>query len=116
MEKNRRWLLAERPTGPIEDKFFRWVEEEVPTIADGEILVRVLYLSCDPTQRGWISRDTYLPAVKIGEVVRSGGAGRIVASNNPDFSVGDIVSGLIGWQDYAVMTPVQLRKLPSEVP
>ena len=65
MEKNRRWLLAERPTGPIEDKFFRWVEEEVPTIADGEILVRVLYLSCDPTQRGWISRDTYLPAVKI---------------------------------------------------
>ena len=79
------------------------------------MLVRNLMLSCDPTQRGWIAFDTYLPAVKIGEVVRSIGAGRIVASNNSDFAVGDIVSGLIGWQDYVAMNPKgQLNKLPPE--
>jgi len=77
------------------------------------VLVRNLMLSCDPTQRGWIARDRYLPAVKIGEVVRSIGAGRIVTSNNSDFSVGDIVSGLTGWQDYVAMNPKgQLNKLP----
>jgi NADPH-dependent curcumin reductase len=109
--KNRQWLLARRPLGTIQDSDFNFVETDVPALGEHDVVVRNLLLSCDPTQRGWIARDTYLPAVKIGEVVRSGGAGRIVASNNPDFSVGDIVSGLIGWQDYAVMTPVQLRKL-----
>jgi NADPH-dependent curcumin reductase CurA len=113
--KNRRWLLAERPTGPIEDKFFKWVEEPVPEINDGEILVRVLYLSCDPTQRGWLTRDTYLPAVKIGDVVRSGGLGRVIASKNSGFVVGDLVGGLVGWQDYAVMATDGMFK-PSKVP
>jgi NADPH-dependent curcumin reductase CurA len=56
-------------------------------------------------QRGWVVFDTYLPAIKIGEVIRSIGAGRIVASNNPDFAVGDVVSGLTGWQDYVAMNP-----------
>ncbi|HEX3770368.1 MAG TPA: NADP-dependent oxidoreductase, partial [Polyangiaceae bacterium] len=71
--KNRRWLLAERPKGMIEARHFRWVEEPVPALeADGEVLVRNLYLSLDPTQRGWLAYDTYLPAVPIGDVVRSG--------------------------------------------
>jgi NADPH-dependent curcumin reductase CurA len=97
--KNRQWLLARRPHGAIQDSDFNFVETDAPTPGEGEVLVRNLMLSCDPTQRGWIAFDTYLPAVKIGEVVRSLGAGRIVASNNPDFSVGDVVSGLTGWQD-----------------
>ena len=81
------------------------------------MLVRNTILSCDPTQRGWIAFDTYLPAVKIGEVVRSIGAGRIVASNSPDFAVGDIVSGLVGWQDHVVMNPEgQFNKLPPGTP
>ncbi len=54
------------------------------------MLVCTLMLSCDPAQRMWLATDTYVPAVKIGEVVRSRGAGRIVASNAPDFAVGDI--------------------------
>ena len=116
---NRRWLLAERPTGSLEDKFFKWVEEPIPEIADGEMLVRVLYISCDPTQRGWMTRDTYMPAIKIGEVVRSGGAGRVIASKNSAFAIGDLVSGLVGWQDYAVMGGkgmFQPSKLPAKVP
>ena len=103
--KNRQWLLARRPDGGIKDSDFNFVETEAPIPGEGQVLVRNTMLSCDPTQRGWIAFDTYLPAVKIGEVVRSMGAGRIVASNHPDFAVGDIVSGLVGWQDHVVMNP-----------
>jgi NADPH-dependent curcumin reductase len=102
-ETNRRWLLAKRPVGVVEDDCFRLAEEPLPVPEDGEIVVRTLVLSCDPTQRGWISRDTYLPAVKIGEVIRSAGAGRVVASKNPAFAVGDSVMGMLGWQDYALI-------------
>jgi NADPH-dependent curcumin reductase CurA len=118
-EMNRRWLLAKRPTGHIEDDCFNLVEEPVPEpTQDGEFVVRNLVLSCDPTQRGWISRDTYMPAVKFGEVIRSGGAGRVVASKNPSFAVGDRVVGMLGWQDYVLFaagapTP---SKLPPGVP
>ena len=115
--KNRQWLLAQRPDGAIKDSDFKLIETDVPTPGEGEVLVRTLMLSCDPTQRGWIARDTYLPAVKIGEVVRSLGAGRVVASNHPDFAVGDVVSGLVGWQDHVVMNPRgQLNKLPPGAP
>jgi NADPH-dependent curcumin reductase len=111
--KNRQWLLAQRPDGAIRDSDFKFVEIDVPTPGEGEALVRNLMRSCDPAQRIWIARDTSLPAVKIGEVVRSTGAGRIEASNNPDFAVGDVVSGFVGWQDYVVMNPKgQLNKLP----
>jgi NADPH-dependent curcumin reductase CurA len=115
--KNRQWLLARRPNGAIKDSDFNLVETEAPIPGEGEVLVRNTMLSCDPTQRGWIAFDTYLPAVQIGEVVRSIGAGRIVASNTPDFAVGDLVSGLVGWQDYVAMTPRgQLNKLPPGAP
>jgi NADPH-dependent curcumin reductase CurA len=116
---NRRWLLAERPTGMLEDRNLRWVQERVPELADGEILVRNLCLSLDPTQRGWLARDTYLPAVAIGDVVRSGGVGRVEQSRSADFAVGDVVSGLVGWQDYATIKAAGatgLTKLPPGVP
>ena len=115
MSTNRRWLLAKRPTGMISDSDFQWVEEALPSIGEGQLLVRVLWLSCDPTQRGWISRDTYLPAVAIGEVVRSGGVGRVIASKNPDWKEGDLVKGLVGWQDYAVLSPGGMFA-PSKLP
>ncbi len=115
--KNRQWLLARRPQGTLQDADFTFVENEAPTPGEGEVLVRNLMLSCDPTQRGWIAGDTYLPAVKIGEVVRSLGAGRIEASTAPGFAVGDMVSGLVGWQDYVALTPRgQLNKLPPGAP
>src|ERR1019366_7944695 len=85
---NRRWVLAERPKGMIEARHFRLEEVPIPELeADGEILVRNLYLSMDPTQRGWLAYDTYLPAVAIGEVVRSGAVGLVEASRNPEFAV-----------------------------
>lgn len=115
--KNRQWLLARRPQGAIQDSDFDFVETEVPTLGENEVLLRNLVLSCDPTQRGWIAYDTYLPAVKIGEVVRSAGAGRVVASNNPAYAVGDLLSGLTGWQDYLAINPKgQFNKLPAGAP
>lgn len=101
--KNRRWLLAASPRGMIKDSDFRLVEEPVPEPGPGELLVRVTHLSFDPTQRGWMVMDSYLPAVKIGQVMRAAGVGQVVKSNRPDFKVGQMVQGGFGWQDYAVM-------------
>jgi len=114
-EKNRQWRLASRPKGMVLDENFTWVEEPVPGLEkDGQILVRNLYLSLDPTQRGWIARDSYMPAVKIGEVMRGSAAGRVVASRHSAFAPGDLVQGLFGWQDYAVAEPGGLRA-PSKI-
>ena len=115
--KNRQWLLARRPQGDIQDSDFNFVETDMPVPGENEVLLRNLVLSCDPTQRGWIAYDTYLPAVKIGEVVRAAGAGRVVASNNPAYAVGDVLTGLTGWQDYLTLNPKgQLSKIPPGTP
>ena len=114
--KNRQWLLAKRPDGALRDSDFTFVETEAPAPGEGEAVIRNLVLSCDPTQRGWIAGDTYLPAVKIGEVVRSFGVGRVEASNSPDLKVGDVVFGLVGWQDYVAINPNGLNKLPPGAP
>ena len=103
--KNRQWLLARRPHGMISAEDFKWVEDAaVPAPADGEVLVRNLWLSCDPTQRGWMAGDTYLPAVKIGEVVRAFAVGQVIGEASK-FKPGQLVQGLFGWQDYAIAKP-----------
>lgn len=104
-EENRRFLLAERPTGPVDENTYDLVREPVPEIGDGEALVRVNWISVDPTNRTWIGEvPTYLPPVAIGEVMRSLGLGEVVASNNENFPVGALVNGLTGWQDYTVVS------------
>jgi len=101
-ETNRRWLLAERPHGTIKDSDFRLAEAPVPEPGPGEFLVRVTHLSFDPTQRGWLAADSYLPAVKIGEPVHASGVGQVVTSNHPGFKPGQMVQGGFGWQEYVV--------------
>jgi NADPH-dependent curcumin reductase CurA len=102
-DRNRRFLLCERPTGRIGPETFELSEGAVPEINDGEALVRVDWISLDPTNRTWINdTPTYLPPVGIGEVMRAGGLGHVVESKNPHYSVGQIVQGLVGWQDYLV--------------
>ncbi|WP_343708425.1 NADP-dependent oxidoreductase [Mycobacterium sp.] len=114
-DRNRRFLLRERPSGQIGPGTFELDEQPVPEIGDGEALVRVDWISLDPTNRMWIDdRPTYLPPVGIGEVMRAGGLGEVVASNNPNYAVGMTVQGLLGWQEYAVasdsapLMPVQV--------
>jgi NADPH-dependent curcumin reductase CurA len=102
-DRNRRFLLRERPTGRIGPETFELNEEAVPEINDGEALVRVDWISLDPTNRTWINdTPTYLPPVGIGEVMRAGGLGEVVESKNPHYSVGQLVQGLVGWQEYVV--------------
>ena len=70
----------------------------------GEVLVKVLYLSLDPAMRGWMNAGrSYIAPVEIGEVMRAGGAGRVIASANPAFAVGDHVTGVLGAQEYALV-------------
>jgi NADPH-dependent curcumin reductase CurA len=101
-DTNRQWRLRTRPTGPIDADTFELVTGERPEPGDGEALVRVTWLSMDPTIRQWIQRDTYLPRIEEGEVVRSLGIGEVVASNSTRYAVGDLVSGTTGWQEWAI--------------
>ena len=116
---NHQWLLARRPEGLVSAQDFQYVESSAPEAADGEALVRNLFLSVDPTQRGWMAGDTYLPAVKIGEVMRSFAVGEVVESRHPAFKPGQIVQGLFGWQEFAIArpgTPSSPTPLPAGVP
>ncbi len=112
---NRRWLLARRPDGLVSTEDFRLDTAPAPEPGEGEVLVRNLFLSCDPTQRGWMAGDTYLPAVKIGEVMRAFAVGEVVASRNPAFKEGQLVQGAFGWQEWAVARPGSATS-PSPVP
>jgi len=104
-EENRRFLLAERPTGPIDENTYDLVREEVPAIGEGEALVKVKWISIDPTNRTWIGETpTYLPPVAIGEVMRGLGLGEVIESKNENYPVGALVNGLTGWQDYTVVS------------
>src|SRR3954451_1389699 len=104
-ETNRRFLLRERPEGRIDSDTFELVEEAVPDIGEGQALVRTEWFSVDPTNRAWINdTPTYLPPVGIGECMRGLGMGRIVATNHPAYAEGQLVQGLTGWQDYAVVS------------
>ncbi|HEV2680684.1 MAG TPA: NADP-dependent oxidoreductase, partial [Rhodanobacter sp.] len=101
---NRQLRLKSRPEGLVTREDFDLVEQAVPEPKDGEVLVRVLYLSMDPTNRVWM-RDIpqYLPPVAIGEVMRALGLGRVVQSRSAHYAEGDLVQGVTGWQDYLVL-------------
>ena len=116
LEINRRIVLAQRPTGRVTDDCFDHDQGPVPTPGDGEVLVRVRWLSIDPAIRGWMSHDTYLPAIAIGEPIRSAGLGEVVASNNDEMPIASMVFGMTGWQEYCLIggdNPAQV--IPSGV-
>ena len=102
MTRTRRWLLRSRPDGAVKDSDFDLVSVAVPEVGEGQFLVKLTHFSFDPTQRGWLGGDTYLPAVPIGGVVRAGGIGAVVESKHPGFAVGDVVQGTFGWQEHAL--------------
>ncbi|MEJ2722056.1 MAG: NADP-dependent oxidoreductase [bacterium] len=111
---NRRWCLAARPNGGIRPSDFEMTEVPVETPTEGEILNRNVYLSLDPTNRVWVnSTPSYLPPVGIGEVMRGFALGVVEESRRADFAAGDIVQGLLGWQDYAISDGSGIRKVPG---
>lgn len=97
--------MRERPSGDFDPKILQRVVEPAPVPGPGQALVRTRYLSLDPTNRIWMSEEpSYLPPVALGTVMRGGGVGEVVASNNSKFPVGAKVGGLLGWQDYALIS------------
>lgn len=112
---NRQWTLTSRPEGHLDDSVFEMREQPVPEPGDGEFLIQTLYLTISPPLRMWLSTGglSGVP-VPLGEVMRGGGLGRVVTSNNPNFTEGDFVNGALGWQDYVVSngaTKVPVEKL-----
>jgi NADPH-dependent curcumin reductase CurA len=120
MNVNRQWVLAKRPHGMVTRDNFEYREVPIPEPGDGEVLIRNLYLSFDPTQRGWMEDvESYLPPVQLGEVMRAGSVGQVVETRSPDFEKGDLVQTTGGWQDFLVSSPgmgaLGLNKLTENV-
>lgn len=103
---NRAYRLHTRPVGEPTAEDLELVEEPVRELAEGEILVRTLYLSLDPTNRLWMSdMRQYSPPVELGEVMRGIGIGEVVESRREDIAPGMLVSGYTLWQEYCVAGP-----------
>jgi NADPH-dependent curcumin reductase CurA len=113
---NQQLLLTARPQGLFKESDFAWHEAPVPELSNGDVLVRNVYLSLDPTNRVWATQDSYMPMVPLGSVMRGGAVGVVEESRNPAFSPGDIVQGLLGWQLYYISNGADLSKLPKGVP
>ena len=94
---NHQFRLAARPAGMPKDSDWKFTAEPVREPGPGEVLVEILYVSLDPAMRGWMNdRKSYIAPVGLGDVMRAGTVGRVIASNNPKFAVGDHVLGMQG--------------------
>jgi len=115
---NQHFLLAARPSGHIKAGDFALVDAPMPVPGAGEVLVQATHLAVEPAMRGWMEdRESYVPPVQIGEVMRGQGVGTVLASDHPDFPAGALVSGMLGWRRYLVSDgrSIPLRRLPPGV-
>lgn len=110
--------LVKRPKLTITPDLFEVVTLETPELVDGQFLLKQTHMSLDPAMKGWMTddRNSYIPPVELGEVMRSSGIAEVVESKNSNFAVGDRVMGLIGWTEYAVSDGQGLQKLPPQIP
>src|SRR4030095_3857218 len=104
MSQNKQILLAARPVGFPKESDFNLVESPIPKPGDGQMLVRSIFVSVDPYMRGRMNDvKSYAPPVQIGGLMGGGAVGRVVESKNSSFREGDIVQGMFGWQEDAVL-------------
>jgi NADPH-dependent curcumin reductase CurA len=116
---NRQVVLKSRPTGIPQAEHFEIVERPLPHLAEGEVLVRNVYLGVEPAMRGWVSPvANYSEPVPIGGVMRSFAVGRVVESLQAGYAPGDVVVGMFGWQDYAAVpaAAVQRKVTDTDLP
>lgn len=115
---NKQWRLKTRPIGEPSAETWAYTESELPTISDGELLIKIEYISIDPAMRGWLNdAKSYIPPVQIDEVMRAGTVGKVIESKHEKFAVGDYVVGHNGVQSYAVSDGTGLHKIdPSLAP
>ena len=111
-QTNKLFRLAARPVGMAKRSDFTYEEVPVAQPNDGELLVKIQYISLDPAMRGWMNAGkSYIPPVEIGAIMRAGTVGEVVASRHPQFQVGDFVSGTQGVQSYAISNGKGLVKV-----
>ena len=109
---NRRVVLASRPHGAPVEANFRIEQSPIPQPAEGQVLLRTVYLSLDPYMRGRMSdAPSYAPPVEIGGVMVGGTVCRVLASKNPAYKVGDWVLSIRGRQEYAIADGSDLTPL-----
>eukprot|EP00002_Diphylleia_rotans_P001760 TRINITY_DN1099_c0_g1_i1.p1 TRINITY_DN1099_c0_g1~~TRINITY_DN1099_c0_g1_i1.p1 ORF type:complete len:347 (+),score=92.89 TRINITY_DN1099_c0_g1_i1:63-1103(+) len=109
---NTRVLLKSRPVGEVTEANFEIQRVPIPTLVDGQILVQNHFMSIDPAMRGWMNdQKSYIEPVRLGDVMRASSVGQVVDSLNPKFAKGDLVLGMLGWQDYAVTDGKGLQKI-----
>jgi NADPH-dependent curcumin reductase CurA len=114
MRSNHQFRLASRPVGEPTASNWTYGSEPVGEPKDGEVLVKLLYISLDPAMRGWMNDSkSYIPPVGIGEVMRALAVGEVVASKHAGFAAGDHVTGLLGVQEYAVVSAAGLNKVDA---
>lgn len=110
--RNRRWVLASRPHGAPVLSNFRLEEGDMATPAEGQVLLRTVFLSLDPYMRGRMNDEpSYCPPVAIGAVMAGGTVSRVVTSHHPDYKPGEWVLSYSGWQDYDISDGSDLVKL-----
>ncbi|MFA7281813.1 MAG: NADP-dependent oxidoreductase [Sterolibacterium sp.] len=103
MAKNRQWHLTSRPSGELNASNFELRESAIPEPGNNQFLIRTIYLSLDPTHRLWArEKASYMPSVKLGDVMRGFTMGVVEKSNHPGYPVGAIVTGVFGWEDYSL--------------
>ena len=108
---NHQIRLAARPVGLPTRANWSHTTEPVAEPAEGGVLVKTLALSLDPAMRGWMNEGkSYIPPVGIGEVMRAGGVGKVIASRNPTFAVGDHVSAGLGVQEYMLVSEADIKR------
>ncbi|MFV3381866.1 NADP-dependent oxidoreductase [Pseudomonas sp. NY15354] len=111
-QTNRRFLLTQRPVGAVRRDNFTYEQVPVTEPAEGQVLVKNLYLSLDPAIRGWMNEGkSYIAPVALGQVMRALGVGEVIASKHPDFKPGDHVNGPLDVQDYFTGEPQGLYKI-----
>lgn len=115
---NREILLASRPVGMPTEENFSLVENPVPNISEGEVLIKTLYLSVDPYMRGRMRGvRTYVDPFEIGKPLTGGVVGKVIESSHPNFKAGEIVEGRLNWADYSTSDGSNIRKVdPSIAP
>ena len=107
--------MAARPVGrALLDSDFELVAATTDRPADGEVLVQTRYLSFDPAQKSWMENVAgYRDPVEIGSVMPGSGAGEVIALRHPDFAVGQLVHGPLGWRELAMMDGADLARVPE---
>ena len=109
--QNHQIRLVSRPVGlPTRANWSNTVEP-VAEPGPGGVLIKTLYLSLDPAMRGWMNEGkSYIPPVEINAVMRAGGVGQVIASNNPAFAVGDYVNAGLDVQEYCLIAQENIKR------